>query len=118
MNLTDEIYARAEAMTGETDPQLRLILHTLSAGVNSTMAAEIRQNLEVLHCRDALVTAGSLYVLADYLEMDEAHNLERFTVGDMTVHRSNAAAGAKTLREQADRMLRPYLTDRFSFRGV
>lgn len=118
MNLTNEIYTRVEALTGETDPQQCLILHTLSAGANGTIAAAVRPDLDVLNCRETLVTAGCMYVLAAYLEMDEAHHVERFTVGDVTIHQSNTAAGAKTLRKQADRMLAPYHGDRFSFRGV
>lgn len=118
MNLTDEIYTRAIALLGEPDPQQKLMLHTLSTAANGTIAAELRQDLDLFPCREALCIAGSLYVVADYLEMDETHSVERFTVGDMTIHRTNAAAGAKMLRQQADRMLQPYRCDRFSFRRV
>lgn len=118
MNLTDEIYARVRAMTGENDPQQNILLHALSAGASGTVTAGIRADFDCVDCRETLVMAGAMYAMAAYLEMDETKNVERFTVGDVTIHRNNPAAGVRTLREQADRMIAPYRADSFSFRGV
>lgn len=118
MNLTEEIYNRASALLGELDPKQRMLLHTLSTAANASVTAEVRQDPDVLPCREVLGIAGSLYAAAAYLELDETKNVEQFTVGDVTLHRTNTASGATMLRQQADRMLEPYRSDHFSFRRV
>ncbi len=118
MNLSDEIFTRAVAMTGETDPQQCLILKSFSVGANASIAAGLRPDIDFDACRELFIAAGSLYAAAAYLEADENNQVERFTVGDVTVQRKNSSEGANIMRQQADQMLAPYRSDSFSFRGV
>ena len=117
MSLTEQIYAQALGLAGETDERQRRLLHILCAGAEAALAAGLRQE-DSAQCRETLVTAGSLYALAAYLETDEGHTAQRFTAGDVTVERGSGAEGAKALREQAERMLLPYRAGKFAFRRV
>ena len=117
MNLTEQIYAQVLTLAGETDGQQRSLLHVLSAGAASALASGLRQE-PAEQSREILVTAGSLYALAAFLETDESRTVERFTAGDVTVRRQAGAGGARVLREQADRMMAPWRADRFAFRRV
>ena len=117
MMLTEEICARALTLAGDCETTQRQQLRILSAGAAAALTAGFRQEDSDTY-REAAATAGSLYVMADFLEMTRTESVSRFTAGDVTVQNENAPVAPDALRQRADRIMEPYRADRFSFRGV
>ena len=72
------------------------------------------------NCGGALRCAAAFMAAADY--MGKRCRAESFTVGEVTVRQSggqSAAVMAETLRQTAERLMRPYAASgEFCFRGV
>ncbi len=118
MNLMDQVYAQALILAGSLEPSQEAMLRVLSRGAIGSLKARLRENLTPEDCMADFVASASLYALAALSEARGLEGMESFDVGDVTVRQGSPLAAANCLRYQADMMVRPYLRDNFSFRGV
>lgn len=119
MMLHEQVYAQAILLAGSPDGQQRQLLRVLSQVAATTLAARLREGVAPEDCRAAFIQAASLYALAS-LEGTREENVEEFKAGDLTVKRGAVSqnTASRCLKEQADRLMAPYLKDRFAFLGV
>ena len=115
MMLAEKIAARTLELAGDTDPRQRKLIETLAAGTAAELASRLRTDSGEA---EALLAAGSLLTLADYLETEGLSAAQRFTVGDVTVENRDAGRSAQRLREQARRMTAHLCRSGFRFQGV
>jgi len=116
--MTDQIFARALLLAGELDGRQQDLLRILCEACGASLAARLRDGLTPEDCPKAFITAASLYALADMGGFEE---VTEFKAGDLTVKQKSAQEQGRTaegLRQQADRLMGPYLKDRFAFTGV
>ena len=116
MMLAEKIAARTLELAGDIDPRQQKLIETLSTGTAAMLQS--RHRTDAGEADGLLVTAGSLYALADYLETEGASAARRFTVGDVTVEPRDTARSAQELRLLAERMTAHLRRSGFQFRGV
>ena len=117
MTLTEQVYAQAVLLTG-TDGYSQALLQLLCQSAVSALKARMREGLEPEDCKAEFVTAASLYALAALSEGDEMKNMEQVRIGDVTMQRSTGGVAARCLRNQAERIMFPYLQDLTVLRRV
>ena len=118
MNLTDQIFAQALLLSGGLDQRKETMLRLLCRGAANSLQRRLREGLTPEDCKADFIAAASLYALAALSGADELDNMDRITMGDMTLERSNTDTASNCLHNQAELIIAPYLKDRFSFRGV
>ena len=117
MTLTEQVYAQALLMAGDTVGLPQELLMALAQSAVASLTARLREGLTADDCKADFVAAASLYALAAASEVDEMADFSHIQVGDVTMKRGGGTAAA-CLRNQAGMMISPYLQDRFCFRGV
>ena len=82
--------------------------------------ARLREEVQVEDCRGIFTLACAWTALAALEETAEAGLPRSFTAGELRVDRgSDSAAGARSLRRQAELLMAPYVEDeRFAFLEV
>ena len=105
-------------LVGRIDSRQEALLKVLCSGTASSLASRLRNEVKPEDCKADFIGAASLYALAALSDVDENTRPETFVAGDLEIRRGNSAAAANCLRAQAELMIRPYLKDGFSFRGV
>jgi len=118
MNLTDQIFAQALLLSGGLGARQEAMLKLLCRGAANSLERRLREGLTPEDCKADFVAAASLYALAALSGADEMDNMERITMGDLTLERSKTDTASNCLHNQAELIIAPYLKDRFSFRGV
>lgn len=100
----------------QEDPLLAVLCEAAEAAWESRLDPGVTKE----DCGGALRCAAAFMAAADY--MGKRCRAESFTVGEVTVRQSggrSAAVMAETLRQTAERLMRPYAASgEFCFRGV
>lgn len=115
MTLKDQVLAQALLLAGELDSTQSELLDILCTAATVTLTQRLREGLTPDDCKADFIAAASLYALGS---LNEAGEVSEFKAGDLTVKRSGGDAASRCLKNQAELMIAPYLTDRFSFMGV
>ena len=120
MSLSEQVYAQALLLAGDLDGRQSQLLQVLCRAAASSLGSRLREGITAEDCRADFITAASLYALAALEDAEETAQVEEFRAGDLTVrqNRSGRDGASACLRQQADRMILPYLKDCFSFLGV
>ncbi len=113
-----EVYACALEYAGNLSDDQRDLLQVLSAGVGTALAARLRPGLTAADCREVFTQAAGLYALAALKEITAGDAPEQISLGDLTLRKPFSDAGVRWLTRQADRLMAPYVLDRFIFQGV
>ena len=118
MTLIEQTLAQAVLLSGTEGERQMASLRLFCQSAVNALRMRLREGLAPEDCRADFVAAGALYALAALSETDDAANMERIQIGDVTVQPGNSSAAARCLRNQANLMMSPYLTENFSFRGI
>lgn len=110
MTLEEQVYAQAVLLTG-TDGYSAALLQLLCKSAVSALTARMREGIGPDDCKAEFVAAASLYALAALSEGDEMKNMEQVRMGDVTMQRGSGSVAARCLRNQAERIMYPYLQD-------
>ena len=118
---TEEIEQRAETLMGEgLDAAKKARLNALCAAAAGEVTARLRDGVTPESAGDTFVTAAGMLALAMYMELgDAAADFSSFRAGNVSVTRRRSAVSAARLGQQAEELLREYISDSgFSFMGV
>ncbi len=118
MTLTEQIYAQAVLLTQDAESENLPMLEILCRSAEVSLKQNLRDGITPEDCKADFVAAASLYALAALSEMDELAQLSEIQVKDLTMRRGSTNTAACCLRFQAERMIQPYLKERFQFMGV
>lgn len=118
MTLTEQVYAQALMMSGALEEQDQSLLRLLSQGAVNCLTARLREGISPEDCKADFVAAASLLALAALAPARQDAQLGQVQVGDVALHRVGADPASRTLRNQAELIITPYLRDRFLFVGV
>ena len=118
MMVTERIFAQALTLAGDLDARQTALLRVLCQGAEASLTAQLRNGVTYQDCQADFISAAGLMALAALSETSETETVERFTAGDMTIHKTKNSAAANCLRAQAKVMMSPYLKDTFLFQGV
>ena len=114
--MTEEIAALCRAM-GAKEVQEELLLPLIQA-VRDRLAGALKEGTAPEDCGPAFLLAAAMTVM-DWLEDLEGGQIASFTAGDLTVRRERRDQGGRSLSEQAEELLSPWLRDMgFVFYGV
>ncbi len=116
MTAPEQIFAQALMLAGELEEREAELLKVFSRSAWNTLAGRLKEDVPAEHCREELISAGSLYALAALYEAD--FGPRRFVAGELTVEKGDGASIARALRNQADGMLAPFAREGFAFLGV
>ncbi len=115
--MQERIFARAVELAGEADQKKQDLLRILCVSGEDALARKLRSGITSADCGEAFVTAVGLYALADAAELDR--EAFEFRAGDLTVQQSGSwETVARSLRAQAEKLMSPYVKDRFLFTEV
>ena len=117
--MVDQIYARALLLAGEPDSREQEVLRILCESCAACLEARLREGMTPEDCREAFVTAASIQAAAAMGSL--GGETAEFKAGDLTVKGKAAEqreAASRSLRHEAERLMEPYLKDRFLFAGV
>ena len=120
MMLKEMVFAQALLLAGELEPRQTELLRVLCDGAVSALSAQLREGITPEDCKADFIAAAGLYALAALGSAEESGGVEEFKAGDLTVKKSASSrdAASRCLEIQAQRILAPFLKDRFSFMGV
>ncbi len=110
------MFDQAMLLAGQLEPTQMELLRLLCQGAVSALRARLRQGITPESCREAFVAAASLYARA---ALGDGLDVTEFRAGDLTVKRGAGGQGSfRSLEAQADRIMAPYVQDRFAFLEV
>ena len=116
MEITAAALAAELCGASQEDPLLAVLCEAAEAAWESRLDPGVAKE----DCGGALRCAAAFMAAADY--MGKRCRAESFTVGEVTVRQSggqSTAVMAETLRQTAERLMRPYAASgEFCFRGV
>lgn len=118
---TEDIEQRAETLIGESlDAAKKARLNALCSAAAGEVTARLREGVTPESAGESFITAAGMLALAMYMELgDAAEDFSSFRAGNVSVTRRRSAASAARLRQQAEELLREYISDSgFSFMGV
>ena len=118
MMMHEQVYAQALLLAGELDSRQQAMLQVLCVAAAEALQRRLRDDVEVEVCRETFLTAASLFALADLRSAGENGLVEEFKAGDLTVKHAGGAVTAASLQQRAEKLMKPYLKDHFSFLGV
>ncbi len=118
MTLTEQIYAQALVLIQDTDSENLPMLKMLCRSAESALKVRLRPGLTPEDCKADFIAAASLYALAALSEADELGNIQSIAAGDFKLNRGGGNPAACCLRYQAEVIMRPYMTEQFTFMGV
>ena len=118
MTVQEQVFAQALALAGRLDDRQTGLLEVLSRSAAAALRGQLREGLKPEDCLADFTAAASLMALAAVSEAGESAAVERFTAGEVSVHRERNSEAANCLRYQARVMMMPYIRDPFAFLGV
>lgn len=120
MMTVQQILEAASVLAGELPPQQEHMLEALCGASLSSLSARLREEVTPEDCGETFVTAAALMSLASLVNCVDEMTTEQITAGDFTIRKGTSSRenAARSLKEQAEGMMVPYLKDRFSFQGV
>ena len=110
--MTEEILALALQLGGREEDEE--ILRTLCQAAEAELAGRLRTGVSAEDCGEAFPLAAAYWALAGLSAAGQQGTVESFTAGDVTIRQgsgSTAAGQTAALREQAERLLAPWLQD-------
>ena len=117
--MTEAVFAQALLLTGELELRQMELLRLLCGSAVSSLTLRLRDGLTAEDCGGDFIAAASLYALAALESAEAAGGVEEFRAGDLTVKQgASGDAAAKSLEKQAERIIAPYVKDRFAFLEV
>ena len=118
--MTAQVFSRAAQLAGELDDRQNAVLEALCGVSVSTLNMRLRDGLTPADCETEFVTAAALMALAVMNQTVGDTPVCQIAAGDFTVKKAAASAdvAAACLMKQAQRIMAPYLKDRFAFLGV
>ena len=118
--MKEAVFAQALLLVGPLEDHQQQLLRLLCGAAVSALQLRLKEGLRQEDYAQDLISAASLYAVAALGDASEETVLEEFKAGDLSIRQSSGKkdAAASALRQQADRLMGPYLADRFSFVGV
>ncbi len=110
------VFTQALLLAGDLDRRQQALLEVLCGAAVGFLRERLREGAAPEDHREEFVAAACLYALADLRDMEDA-GLEEFRAGDLTV-KGSGRTGGMALRREAERMMKPWLKDTFTFLGV
>ena len=117
--MTEEIMALCRTMGAEED-QEELLLPLVQV-VSDQLAARLRGGAAPEGCGPAFSLAAAMMVMDKLAGMtgERGGGVTSFTAGDLTIRRDGGGGTGKSLSQQAEELLAPWLGDTgFVFQGV
>lgn len=116
--MIQEIMAHCRAM-GASEDQEELLLPLVQA-VSGQLAARLKQGTVPEDCGPAFPLAAAMTAMDQLSGMlGGTDEVTSFTAGDLTIRKEPGSGTGKSLSEQAERLLAPWLTSPgFVFQGV
>lgn len=120
MEITDDIFDRAEQLLGEAiSEDKKQVLAALCAAAASELESKLKRGVAINQIQELFVTAAGVLALSMYIQLDEPDGITSFSAGSVSVNKAASADSAASLRKQAETMLQGYLADQgFEFVGV
>lgn len=116
--MTQQVYTRARELADVEEGKQAKLLQILCWAALTALSSRLRPEVTAEQYETALVEAASLYALAALWEVDPVNNCQQVRLGDMTLRPDGKGIAAQCLRQQADKLMRPYSVDGFTFQGV
>ena len=117
--MKDQVLDQARELAGSLDERQTALLEVLCGAAVSSLKAMLKEGYTAEDCGLDFIAAAALLVLAALDETGENGTIEEFKAGDLTVKKgSRADAASRSLRQQAQHLMGPFLKDRFCFTGV
>lgn len=103
----------------EVSREEEVILKVLCAAAVKELSGRLKQGLEPGDCGSAFPVAAAWIALSGLQVSREGDGVDSWSAGAVTVKHGQSGQGARGLREQAERLMGPYLRDEaFWFHGV
>lgn len=118
MTLAEQVYAQALMMSGVLEEQDQSLLRVLSQGATACLTARLREGIRPEDCKADFIAAASLLALAALAPARQEAQMGQVQLGDITLRHVGGDPASRTLRNQAELIITPYLRDRFLFLGV
>lgn len=85
------------------------LLEALCGAVSEQLEGRLKDGLTAQDCGGAFPVAAAWMALGALYDSGGSGQVESFTAGDLTVRAGDFAAHSQQLREQAERLMAPYL---------
>ncbi len=118
MMLTDQVCTQARLMMPDLSSENQTILEAVCRAAVVSLEDKLKRNMTAQDCLSDFVMAASMYAVAAMSEISDMGQLEQFTAGDLTLHKSGGGLAANCLRTQADMLMAPYVKSPIAFVGV
>ena len=120
MMMEEQVFLRASSLAGELGQGQQELLRAFCGAAGASLAGRLKQGLTPQDCEAEFVLAASLYALAGFYGADASQSIQQLKAGDLTIYRDGVKQDARVrnLQNQAWEILRPFLSDGFSFAGV
>lgn len=113
--MREEILTLARTLSGAGEDE-ETALALLCGAAEKEWTERLREGAKPEECREAFLCAAALTAAAG---LTAGRGGMRFTAGDVSVTETEGEQSAKSLREEAQRLMAPYVTaEKFRFRGV
>lgn len=114
--MQEEILTLAKTLSGAEESETRA-LTLLCAAAEAMWRGRLRPELTPEECREAFLCAAALEAAAGLTA--GRGGAARFTAGDISVTEADGGETARTLRREAERLMRPYTgAGDFAVQGV
>jgi len=114
--MQEEILTLAKTLSGAGEDDAEA-LALLCAASEKAWTQRLRDGMTAEKCREAFLCAAALNAAAGLIA--GRGGAVRFTAGDVSVAEAEGGRTARTLRDEAERLMAPYVTAAdFCFRGV
>ena len=113
--MQEEILTLARTLSGAGEDE-EAALALLCCAAEKEWAGRLRAGAPTEECREAFLCAAALTAAAG---LAAGRGGVRFTAGDVSVTETEGGQTAKTLRDEAERLMAPYVAEeKFRFLGV
>ena len=118
--MTAQVYSRALSLAGALEERQKQALEAFCGVCISGLNGRLRSGLTPDDCGDDFITAAGLMALAAMEQVAADAPVSQIVAGDFTVKKDTVSreAASACLMQQAERIMAPYLKDRFAFLGV
>ena len=113
--LSEQVYEQAALLASPLEEKQETLLKLLCEGTVCALRARLREETAPEDIREDFVAAASLCAFSRWSRGQE---VQEFRAGDLTVKNREADAATRCLREQAQKIIAPFLRDCFAFQGV
>ncbi len=112
--MQEEILTLARTLSGGGEDE-ETALALLCKAAEKEWTGRLREGVGLEECREAFLCAAALFAAAG---LTAGRGELRFTAGDVSVTETEGGKSAEALRREAERLMEPYVTAAFRFRGV